>query len=116
MQYGITNQELTEIGARDKACVYCHKQFDQNPLNVLRTDKPTIEHLNYRADWDSVLSYHQENKPVSEIVAICCGGCNSSRRDKPLLSWFKTEYCVSRGISYRSVDDVVKKFIDVYEK
>jgi len=115
MTYGITKEEIEVIRARDKVCVYCHKQFDQNHTQGNRKDWDTVEHLNHRADWNSVQSYHQDNKPVPEIISICCFACNASRNNKPLLQWFKTKYCMSKEINYSSVAEVVKNYIDKYE-
>ena len=116
MPYGITKEEIEFIKKRDTICVYCRKQFDfdHNQKNHKAWD--TIEHLNHREDWDSVGSYHKENKPVAEIIAICCATCNSSRGSKPLLKWFKTEYCIKNNINYKTVAKVVAKYIDKYEK
>ena len=110
-------ETLAKIRARDKACVYCGKEMISpwDPKN--RKDSVTIEHLNHK-NLDSVGSYIREGKPVSEIVAICCGECNSSRSDKSLLDWFETDYCKNKnkGINYSTVTDVVRKYIDKYEK
>jgi len=116
MPYGITKKEIGLIRKRDKVCVYCHKSFDLEHNQNNRSDWDTVEHLNHRSDWDSVGSYHKENKPVSEIIAICCAGCNSSRGAKPLSSWFKTEYCIQKNINYDTIAEVVKQYIDQYEE
>lgn len=108
-------EEIEFIRNRDKTCVYCHKSFDLEHNQNNRKDWDTIEHLNHRQDWDSVGSYHKKNKSVLEIVAICCLACNSSRRDKPLLEWFKSKYCL-KSINYQNVAEVVKNYIDKYEK
>lgn len=107
-----TKEEMVEIRARDRACVYCRKEFDRTRYN----DRDTIEHLNHKKNWDSVRSYRRENKPVSEIVAICCRECNSSRGSKPLLKWFASEYCLKKDITYQMVAQVVRNYIDKYEK
>ena len=65
-----------------------------------RGDWATIEHLNYEPPWDD---------PTT--VAICCGSCNSSRGNKPLLEWFNTEYCISRNINEKTVAEPVKNYI-----
>jgi len=101
---------LKKIRERDEDCVYCHKPFIKGDNNA----SATIEHLNHRKDWDSVGSYLNEGKDISKIVAICCHACNSSRSDKSLLEWFKTPYC--KSINYDTVSDVVRKYIDAYEK
>lgn len=115
MPYGITREELAVIRARDKTCVYCGKTFDLKHIKGNRSNWDSIEHLNHRRDWNSVQSYHRENKPVPEIFAICCFGCNASRNDKSLLDWFKSGYCIERNINYHCVAEVVRKYIDAFE-
>jgi len=116
MSYGITREEYEFIRKRDKYCVYCHKQFDLAHSQKRRNDWDTVEHLNHRQDWDSVGSFHKENKPVPEIITICCLACNSSRGAKSLKTWFQSEYCIQKKIDYETVDEVVKKYIDKFEK
>lgn len=103
---------MSAIRARDASCVYCGKQF--NKANA--ADHATVEHLNHKKDWDSVGDYLREGKPVSEIVAMCCRGCNSSRSDKSLLDWFNGDYCEKNGITYDSVAPVIRNYIDKFEK
>ncbi|PIQ68923.1 MAG: hypothetical protein COV91_01485 [Candidatus Taylorbacteria bacterium CG11_big_fil_rev_8_21_14_0_20_46_11] len=107
-------KELAEIRRRDITCVYCSKRFDR----TREQDRDTVEHLNHRQDWDSVGSYMREGKPVSEIVAICCMECNRNRGAKPLLEWFGSKYCVerTRPINYQTVAQVVRNYINKYEK
>jgi len=107
-----TKKELVPIYARDKRCVYCGKKFDKNR----KEDIPTVEHLNHKQDWDSVGDYRQQGKPVSDIVAICCKACNSSRGSKSLREWFKTPYCADNGIDYQMVTQVVRDYMVKYEK
>jgi len=111
MPYGITKKEIILIRNRDKTCVYCHKLFNLEHSQNSRKDWDTIEHLNHKQDWDSVRSYHEENKPVSEIVSICCFTCNSSRGSKSLNDWFKTVYCISKNINYKTFTDIVKNIL-----
>ncbi len=106
-----TKEDEVRIRERDKVCVYCGEEFDV----FSTTKKSTREHLNHRKDWDSVRDYYQKGKDVAEIFAICCQSCNSRRKDKPLNEWFKSKYCIKRGIDYGAVADVVKKYIDRYE-
>ena len=44
-------------------------------------------------------------------VAICCRRCNSSRRDKSLSDWFKTEYCLKKKINEKTAAEPVKEFL-----
>lgn len=111
-KYGIPQKELDEIVKRDTNCVYCHKKW--NSKN--KGNAAIIEHLNHLPEWDSVRSFVQEGKPVSKIIAICCGSCNSIRGSKSLLNCFETPYCKKRKINYSTVALVVKKYIDKYEK
>ncbi len=107
-----TEKELLEIRDRDKRCVYCGKKFDK----TREKDSPTIEHLNHKQDWDSVGDYRRQGKPVSEILAICCMECNRNRGSKSLREWFKTKYCVDNAIDYQMVTQVVRNYIEKYEK
>ena len=107
-----TKNELAEIYARDKRCVYCGKKFDKTK----EKDRPTVEHLNHRQDWDSVGEYRQEGKPVLEIVAICCMACNRNRGSNSLRKWFESKYYTDNVINYQMVTEVVRKYIDQYEK
>lgn len=107
-----TEKELLEIRARDIRCVYCGKKFDK----TREKDSPTIEHLNHRQDWDSVGDYRRQGKPVSEILAICCMECNRNRGSKSLRKWFESKYCVDSGINYQMVTQVVRSYLDKYEK
>ncbi|MEK7100765.1 MAG: hypothetical protein AAB921_01565, partial [Patescibacteria group bacterium] len=107
-----SEKTMTEIRARDKTCVYCGKKFDR----AREADRDTLEHLNHRQDWDSVGNYMREGKPVSEIVAMCCMECNRNRGAKSLRKWFECKYCVGKAISYQSSAQVVRNYIDKYEK
>jgi hypothetical protein len=106
-----TKTELVDIRARDKRCVYCGKEFNTSK----ETDRPTIEHLNHKEDWDSVGEYRRVGKPVSEIIAICCMACNRDRRASLLSRWFETDYCKNKNINYQTVSQVVKSYINKYE-
>ncbi|OHB02745.1 MAG: hypothetical protein A3F53_02510 [Candidatus Zambryskibacteria bacterium RIFCSPHIGHO2_12_FULL_48_10] len=100
-KYGLPEEAVKEIRARDTACVYCHRAMkDHSGVKGTPGDKATIEHLNYLPPW---------NDPAT--VAICCGSCNSSRSDKELLDWFKTPYCLERNINEETVADPVKRYL-----
>jgi hypothetical protein len=98
--YGLPRDELQTIFERDKACVYCHKTMIGHGANSRRGDWYSIEHLNYLPPWDN-----------PKTVAICCWSCNSSRGNKELTEWFKTPYCLSRGIKEDTVAEPVKNYI-----
>ena len=115
-KYDIQQEQLDIIVARDKDCVYCHKTMI-SPYDIAhRSDSVTIEHLNHRSDWYSVQDFNSKNLPVYPIVAICCGACNSSRGSKPLLKWFKTDYCQKWNINLDTVSEVVRDYANKYEK
>jgi len=101
-KYGIPEDELEKIRARDKECVYCHKKMKKPHPDIRRKDWATIEHLNYLPPW---------NNPTT--VAICCGSCNSSRGIKKLKDWFKSPYCVERNINIKTVAKPVRKYLNV---
>lgn len=104
--FGIPEEELSKIRLRDKNCVYCHKKLIYPFVKNKQGDCATIEHLNCDApfDWSDGLRI--------EDIAICCGSCNSSRGPKRLLAWFRTKYCMERGINEDTVADPVKKYLE----
>ena len=104
-KYGIPEGRLDKIRERDKACVYCHKTMIDPSNGNRRRDWATIEHLNHLPPW---------NNPLT--VAICCGSCNSSRGNKKLLDWFKILYCTEKNISFNTVADPVRDYIESHEK
>ena len=99
-KYCIPEEELKKIRARDVTCVYCHKVMDSSHTEKGYVDWTTIEHLNHLPPW---------NDPTT--VAICCGSCNSSRREKTLMDWFKTQYCIEKNINTQTVAEPVKEYI-----
>ena len=98
-KYGLPEEELNKIKARDKTCVYCHKKMINDGSDP-RTDWATIEHLNYLPPW---------NNP--ETVAICCWSCNASRGKKPLKDWFQSSYCKKKNINKDTVAEPVRNYI-----
>ena len=104
-KYGISEEALERIRARDTACVYCRNPMT-NPKSDARHGKhATIEHLNYLPPW---------NNPIT--VAICCGSCNSSRGKKKLLDWFRTPYCIEKNINEKTVAEPVNEYIHYVER
>ena len=109
-KFGIPNNELLKIRARDKKCVYCHKLMI-NPFDSSNYgDSATIEHLSPFKPF-----YWNEGMKI-ENIAICCGSCNSSRGSKRLLDWSKTKYCITRNINVNTVADPVKKYLNKQKK
>lgn len=98
--YGLHPAHLSVIRKRDTVCVYCRGLMADPKSGVSRNEWATIEHLNHLPPW---------NNP--ETVAICCYRCNSSRGQKPLLVWFKSNYCLTHTISPESVSIVVKNYL-----
>ena len=103
-KYGLAVVELQKIFERDTKCVYCHKNMLEHSTRNPRCDWYSIEHLNYKPPWNN-----------HETVAICCWSCNSSRGNKKIEVWFKTEYCLTRNINKLTVAEVVKNYIQNVE-
>lgn len=99
-----------KIILRDQVCIYCGKKMSYEK-NSPRKDWATVEHLNYRSDWDSVGSYMKEGKDVTEIIGVCCWSCNASRGALPLPLWFEKQYCLERDINIHTVAQVVKNYL-----
>lgn len=105
-KYGIPEEALSKIRARDTACIYCHKEMREYAgVRGTPGDKATIEHLNNKPPWDN-----------PNTVAICCGSCNASRGNKMLVDWFKTPYCMERNINEETVAEPVKEYVRYIEK
>ena len=104
-KFGIPEEELKKIQARDKTCVYCPKKMTY-PYSISKhNDCATIEHLNHDGP------FYWKDGLKAEDIAICCGGCNSSRGKMKLLDWFKTSYCLKRNINENMVTEPVKEYI-----
>jgi hypothetical protein len=97
--YGISEQVEREIRARDKTCVYCGVLMKQSP-HTMGASGATIEHFNNDGPYDEKYN-----------VAICCRGCNSSKRTMTLSAWFKTVYCRDHKINEETVAKPVKNYI-----
>jgi hypothetical protein len=102
-KYGLPERELVRIKARDKNCVYCHKKMLYPYTRNNPKKSATIEHLNHLPPW---------NNP--KTVAYCCGSCNSSRREKKIVDWFKKPYCIKKSINEKTVANTVKKYLRQY--
>lgn len=63
-KFGIPEEELIKIRARDKNCVYCHKKMIYSFISERQGDCATIEHLNFDGPFYGL--------QIDDIV-ICCG-------------------------------------------
>src|SRR6266542_3195732 len=108
-RFRIPVKVLSEIRARDKACVYCRKTMIYPYLAKKSGGCATIEHLN----WDG--PFHWPDLKAHDI-ALCCGSCNSSRGVKELTDWFKTQYCINKNISAKTVAMPVRSYLRLQKK
>lgn len=98
-KYGISRVDYEKLVGRFKKCVYCQQKLIKRIGSSGSQGRAgTIEHLNHRG-----------NSGI--YVAMCCGSCNSSRGNKPLLKWFKTGYCIEKDITPKQVHAIVRKYI-----
>lgn len=104
-KFGIPENVLSKIRARDKACVYCRKTMLYPYRTNNRADSATIEHLNFDGpfSWNCGLQ--------ARDIVLCCGSCNSSRGEKKLTEWFKTQYCIDRNIRENTVAAPVRGYL-----
>lgn len=86
--YNIPVNIEQKIRTRDKKCVYCGKEFEN--------DK-TIEHID-----NNIQNINLDN------LAICCRSCNASKGKKNVSEWLKSDYCKRKNIATDSVADVIK--------
>lgn len=102
--YGLPEEKLREIVARDKTCIYCHKRMKRHASSIgTPSDKATIEHFSNVAEHGEAIN-----------VGICCGSCNSSRSDSMLFDWFKSQYCLKNKINQKTVAKPIKDYIKKY--
>lgn len=86
-----------EVRERDKACVYCGVSFaSEGPVAA-------------RVSWEHIVN--DANIVTRENIALCCRGCNASKGAHALDVWLDSPYCKRRGITVRTVADVVKTAI-----
>ena len=91
------------IRKRDIFCVYCGVKMQNYSESKIR---PTIEHIDNDQPWIWGEGLKLEN------IVICCGGCNSSKGAKSLLSWFESAYCIARGISAATVAEPIRRHLE----
>jgi hypothetical protein len=68
-------------------------------------DQATIEHLNFNGP------FYVSDGLRREDLAICCRACNSSRGERRLLDWFKSDYCVYRNINEHTVAEPITRYL-----
>ena len=84
-----------QVIARDMACIYCRLVFSA-PFTS-RATCPSWEHI-----------VNDLNLITLDNVALCCGRCNSSKRNKSLREWLQSDYCLRLGITEQSIAAVAK--------
>ena len=109
-RFGISRQDEEEILARDNTCVYCHKTMcsyaEIKAMKGVWSDQATIEHLNCNGP------FYCKHGLKKEDIVMCCRACNSSRGDRTLPDWFKTDYCRSKNVNEHTVADSVKTYLN----
>lgn len=96
-RYGISGTILAELRLRDQNCVYCNIPMPDWKERTNEFHYATIEHL-----------YPPGDDP--KWVSWCCNGCNASHRI-PLREWFKSSYCIERGIDEHTVAPIIQEFL-----
>lgn len=97
-QWGIPKDVEMEVRQRDLHCVYCGVDF--SIIYSSRKTKPT---------WEHIINDIRING--SNNIALCCTSCNASKGAKRLEDWLESKYCITKGITIKTVADVVKKAI-----
>lgn len=87
-----------KVIARDRSCIYCKVDFTRSATD--RRTKPSWEHI-----------INDAKIITLQNIALCCVGCNASKGAKEISAWFKSEYCISRGIGPSSVAPIVREFL-----
>ena len=115
--FGIPREVLEKIMPQDRKCAYCHKLMKthaelKSTINKF-SDQDSIEHLYFKKPFYWYDEYGNRTTLEKQGLAICCRGCNSSRRDKSLKAWFELDYCKKRDkpINETTVSNQVKQYI-----
>ncbi len=90
-QWGIPRQVEETVLMRDERCVYCGCEF-----GCERETKPSWEHI-----------INDVSIATMKNIALCCIGCNASKRAKPLRPWLDSPGAKRRGVFEGSLAPVV---------
>ena len=88
-----------KILARDLVCVYCGTSFTIH--EQCRKTSPSWEHI-----------VNDARIVTLENIARCCVSCNASKGSKDLKDWLESTYCKKKGVTAKTVADVVKKTLE----
>jgi len=100
-RWGIPKWLEDEIKERDKYCVYCGIFMIEKSLKG--------ESRCSVASWEHIIN--DASIITRDNIARCCTGCNSSKGTKDLIVWLESNYCKSKGITEKSVAEVLKAAI-----
>ncbi|RYE45575.1 MAG: HNH endonuclease [Hyphomicrobiales bacterium] len=89
-RWKIPREMALKIIRRDRRCIYCSHIFEF-PVGP-KARWPSWEHI-----VNDVSLINEAN------IALCCWGCNASKRARPLAAWLSSSYCRDRGIDATSV-------------
>lgn len=59
-----------------------------------------------KKSWEHIIN--DINIKTLDNIALCCVGCNASKGNKELMSWFNSENARKRGITSETIADVIK--------
>lgn len=94
-RWGIPKEVEEFVKKRDKSCVYCGIEFKLDEKS--RKNKPSWEHIINDIRINGI-----------DNIALCCMSCNASKGAKLLENWLESAYCKKKGITTRTVANVVK--------
>ena len=98
-QWGIPTEVENTVRHRDLSCVYCGINF--SIVHESRKTKPTWEHI-----------VNDIRINGANNIALCCTSCNASKGAKPIVDWLESDYCKTKGISVKTVAQVVKNALE----
>ena len=96
--WNIPNKLEEKVRARDKNCVYCHVKMKTS--GVSSKTRATWEHID-----------NNEKNISKENIALCCNSYNASKGAKRLATWFKSSYCLNKGINKKTVAIQIRRHI-----
>lgn len=90
--WGIPNNIEKLVLERDQHCVYCGCEFGTE-----RSKKRSWEHIT-----------NDIKITTLDNIALCCVGCNASKGNKELSTWFYSENARKRGITSDTIAEVIR--------
>ncbi len=89
-RWGIPKEVEELVKKRDTNCIYCGVEFVSNKTSAKLS-----------SSWERIINDIRLNS-----------SCNASKGTKKLEDWFRSNYCIDKGINRDSVAQVSKDYLE----